>query len=105
MFDNIKWFNDPIGLFSGHTLGGPFGIIMIAFFAQHQFAVGSGNPNLPDGLLFGGGYQALRQLGLQAMAIVVIMVTVFILSYITLWIIGLALKGITTDYRKEELIS
>ncbi|MCJ7719421.1 hypothetical protein MUO69_05770 [Candidatus Bathyarchaeota archaeon] len=59
---------------------------------------------LSDGLLFGGGYGAIQQLGIEVFGIVVVMATVFALSYLCLWLIGAALHGITTDYEKEKLI-
>lgn len=52
-----------MSLFPGHLLGGAFGLAMIAFFTQSDFAVASGNSNLPNGLLFGGGMAAVQQLG------------------------------------------
>jgi Amt family ammonium transporter len=42
-----KWMSDPVGLFPGHLVGGIFGVLMIAFFAQNQFATGSGSPRCP----------------------------------------------------------
>src|SRR6266851_1848119 len=48
------WISDPVGLFPGHLAGGIFGVLMIAFFAQNQFATGSGFPALPNGVFFGG---------------------------------------------------
>jgi len=95
-----KWFSDPIGLLPGHMLGGLFGVLMIAFFTQASFATASGNSTLPNGLLFGGGGAALTQLGIEAFGIIVVMVVVFLLSYITCVIISKLLKGITTNYRK-----
>ncbi len=97
-----KWFSDPVGLFPGHLLGGVFGIAMIAFFTQHAFAAASGNSNLPDGLLFGGGMAAVQQLGLEMFAVVVVLAVVFLISYVSIWLIGLLMHGITTDYKKEE---
>jgi Amt family ammonium transporter len=82
-------------------LGGTFGLAMIAFFTQNAFAAASGNSNLPDGLLFGGGSAALQQLGLEMFAMVIVLVVVFVISYVSMWLIGLAMHGITTDYRKE----
>lgn len=75
---------------------------MIAFFTQKAFAAASGNANLPNGLLFGGGVAAIQQLGLEMLAVVIVAVVVFIISYISLWLIGLAFHGITTDYNNEE---
>lgn len=100
-FDRMKWFSDPVGLFPGHLLGGIFGVAMIAFFTQKAFAAASGNSNLPNGLLFGGGMAAIHQLGLEMFAVVVVAVVVFTISYICLWLIGLAMHGITTDYNKN----
>ena len=104
-FSKAKWFSDPVGLLPGHLLGGAFGVLMIAFFTQHSFAVASGTPSLPDGLLFGGGLAAVQQLGIEAFGIVVVLITVFILSYVITRLIGAAIHGITTDYSKEKLVS
>lgn len=104
LFSKFKWFSDPVGLFPGHTLGGLFGLAMIAFFTQQPFAAAAGSPNLPNGILFGGGYSALQQLGIELLGAAAVMVTVFVLSYISVWLISIALHGITTDYKKEKLI-
>lgn len=104
VFAKMKWFADPIGLFPGHLIGGLFGVVMIAFFTQHPYAVASGNGNLPDGLFFGGGFSALQQLGIEILGIIVVMLTVFILSYVILWFIAKTSHGITTDYKEENLI-
>ncbi|MCL4339856.1 MAG: hypothetical protein M1388_01845 [Thaumarchaeota archaeon] len=103
-FGRFKWFSDSIGLFPGHMLGGIFGIIMIPFFTQNAFAAASGAANLPNGLLFGGGFAALGQLGLDVFAVAVVMSVVFVLSYTTISLIGIATHGITTDYNKEGII-
>jgi Amt family ammonium transporter len=94
----LKWLADPIGLFPGHLAGGIFGVLMIAFFAQNQFASGSGFPTLPNGLFFGGGGDAIKQLGIEALGIVVVVVVVFALSNLTVRILATGMKGITTDY-------
>jgi Amt family ammonium transporter len=94
----IKWFSDPVGLFPGHLVGGVFGVLMIAFFAQTEFATGSGAAALPNGLLFGGGSAAFKQLGIEAFGIVVVVVVVLVLSYLTMRILAATMKGITTDY-------
>jgi Amt family ammonium transporter len=102
-FSKFKWFTDPVGLFPGHMSGGLFGLLMIAFFTQKPFATEAGSPNLPNGLLFGGGYPALQQLGVQLLGAAAVMVTVFVLSFITMWVINLVLHGTTTDYKKEQV--
>jgi ammonium transporter, Amt family len=91
----VKWFSDPIGLFPGHLVGGILGVLMIAFFTQSAFATASGNPTLPNGLLFGGGMPAVTQLGIEVFGIVVVMITVFLLSYITCAVLARLMNGIT----------
>lgn len=97
----FKWFSDPVGLLPGHMVGGLFGVLMIAFFTQAQFAAASGNATLPNGLLFGGGSAALGQLGIETFGIIVVMIVVFLLSYITCAVIAALMGGITTDYKKQ----
>ncbi|MDE1865941.1 MAG: ammonium transporter [Candidatus Micrarchaeota archaeon] len=97
-FGRRRWFSDPVGLLPGHMVGGLFGVLMIAFFTQSAFASASGNPTLPNGILFGGGMAAVAQLGIEALGIIVVMITVFILSYVTCAAIAAASSGITTNY-------
>ena len=103
LFSKFRWFSDPVGLFSGHMIGGLFGLSMIAFFTQQPSAADAGSPSLPNGLLFGGGYPALQQLGTELLGTATVMVTVFALSFATMWAVGLILHGTTTDYKKEGL--
>lgn len=103
-FGEFKWFTDPVGLFPGHLLGGTFGVLMIPFFTQKAFVSSLASltlqngtlvlPSLPDGLLFGGGVSALNQLGIETYGVVVVMLTVFILSYVTSWLISKAMRGL-----------
>jgi len=102
-FSRFKWFSDPVGLLPGHTVGGLFGIAMIAFFTEHNFASASGNPTLPNGLLFGGGVAALQQLGIEIFGTIIVMATVFILSFATAWIISASMKGITNGYKSQAI--
>jgi ammonium transporter, Amt family len=105
-FARYRWFADPIGLLPGHLVGGLFGLGMIAFFAQSGYAGGlpsyPGLPTLPSGLLFGGGGAALRQLGIEALGAAVVIVTVFVLSFVTCWAISKLLGGILTKPGEEE---
>jgi Amt family ammonium transporter len=94
-FARFKWFSDPVGLLPAHLLGGLFGVTMIPFFAQSAFSQGSGAAALPNGLLFGGGWAALRQLGVELLGIVVVLATVFALSLVFIAGIARALRGIT----------
>jgi Amt family ammonium transporter len=93
--------SDPVGLFPGHLAGGIFGVLMIAFFAQNQFATGSGFPTLPNGLFFGGGGAALKQLGIEILGIGVSVVAVFVLSHLTVRVLAALMKGITTSLAAE----
>jgi len=102
-FSKLKWFSDPVSLFPAHLVGGVFGLMMIPFFTQSAFAAASGNSNLPSGLLFGGGSAALSQLGVEALAAVVVLAAVFAMTYVALEVIARAMGGITTDYEKELL--
>ena len=96
-FARFHWYADPVGLLPGHLLGGLFGVLMIAFFAQTQFAAGSGFASLPNGLLFGGGSAATGQLGNEVLGIVVVMAVVFCLSWATSWTLATFMGGITAD--------
>src|SRR6202049_257971 len=93
-----KWFSDPVGLFPGHLVGGIFGVLMIAFFAQNQFATGSGFPTLPNGVFFGGGGAAVKQLGIEVLGVAAAVVAVFVLSHLTVRVLAGLMKGITTKY-------
>jgi ammonium transporter, Amt family len=99
-----RWMSDPVGLFPGHLIGGIFGVLMIAFFAQNQFATGSGFPALPNGLLFGGGGAAVKQLGIEILGIVISVVAVFVLSHLTVRVLAALMRGITTDYPDGDAV-
>ncbi len=102
VFAKPKWFSDPVGLLPGHLTGGVFGILMIAFFAQTDFATASGTPGLANGLFFGGGSAALGQLGVEALGIGVVVATVFLLSLVSMRLIARVLGGITTYGTLDE---
>ncbi len=91
----LTWCTDPVGLLPGHLVGGLFGVGMIAFFAQTQFAGPAGAPGLPNGLLFGGGMAAAHQFGVELFGIVAVMATVFALSFVTVAILAKVFGGIT----------
>ncbi|HXN57497.1 MAG TPA: ammonium transporter, partial [Candidatus Angelobacter sp.] len=103
-FGRSGWYTDPVGLLPGHLLGGVFGVLMIAFFAQTAFATGSGFPGLPNGLLFGGGGAAFKQLGIEVLGIIVVMAVIFAISFATAWVIQTFAGGIRTDDAAPELI-
>jgi Amt family ammonium transporter len=96
-FARFSWFSDPAGLFPGHFVGGLFGVLMIAFFAQKRFAAGSGFPKLPNGLLFGGGSHAIHQLGVELLGIVTVVGAVFCLSLATVAILARVFGGIVNQ--------
>jgi len=92
----LKWLSDPVGLLPGHMVGGLFGVLMIPFFAQKAFASGSGYPNLPNGLFFGGGTAAVHQLGVEALGIAAVVAFVFVASFVVCAVIAKLGNGITT---------
>jgi Amt family ammonium transporter len=102
-FSKRKWFTDPVGLMPGHLVGGVFGVIMIAFFTQKEFANASGNGTLPNGLLFGGGIAALQQLGIEMLGILVVLVVVFVISFLSVAALSSAFKGVLTKPIEETL--
>jgi Amt family ammonium transporter len=101
-FASFSWFSDPAGLFPGHLVGGLFGVLMIAFFAQKQFAAGSGFPKLPNGLFFGGGSHAIHQLGLELLGIVTVLAAVFCLSLATVAILARVFGGIVNQPAEQR---
>lgn len=74
---------------------------MIPFFTQSAFAITSGAPTLPNGILFGGGIAALHQLAIEAFGIAVVVATVFILSYVTCAVLSRIMGGITEHAKKH----
>lgn len=102
-FAKQKWMSDPVGLFPGHLVGGAFGVIMIAFFTQKQFATASGNPTLPNGIFFGGGMDAVRQLGIEAFGIAVVFIVVFLISFVAMAGLSALFKGSLSSQVDEPL--
>jgi Amt family ammonium transporter len=95
LLGSSKWYSDPVGLLPGHLVGGLFGIGMIGLFAQKTYAVGSGAGTLPNGLFFGGGMDAVHQIGLEFLGVAAVMAVVFALSFVVLAVLASALGGIT----------
>ena len=102
-FTKQKRFTDPIGLLPGHLVGGVFGVLMIAFFTQKEFATASGNRTLPNGIFFGGGVVALRQLGIEALGILVVLLAVFVISFLSMAALSGLFKGILTKPVEETV--
>jgi ammonium transporter, Amt family len=103
LFARLTWLSDPVGLLPGHLVGGLFGVLMIAFFTQTPFAAGSGFPALPNGLIFGGGGSAIKQLGLEVLGIVAVMSAVFAISYVTVAALSAAFGGILSPRSGEHV--
>jgi ammonium transporter, Amt family len=99
----IRWLADPVGLLPGHLVGGVFGVTMIAFFTQAPFAAASGFPTLPNGLLFGGGGAAVKQLGIEVFGILVVIVAVYLLSYVTVAAIKAVTGGILARSETSDM--
>ncbi len=96
-FGGRSWFTDPIGLLAGHFTGGVFGVLMIGFFTQSSFAAASGTGSLPNGILFGGGLDALHQLGIEAFGIVVVLAVAFALSFAAVRLASAVFHGILSS--------
>jgi Amt family ammonium transporter len=81
MFERLR-LDDPVGALSAHGLAGIWGTLACGLFTSDRLAeaVGIGNP----GLFYGGG---LEQLGVQAAAVALTFVCVFLLASVTFAII------------------
>ena len=101
----IRWLSDPVGLLPGHLVGGLFGVTMIAFFTQTPFAAGSGFPTLPNGLLFGGGGAAVKQLGIEVFGILVVIIAVYAMSYAAVSAIKTVAGGFILQHTADEVVS
>jgi Amt family ammonium transporter len=77
-----KKLDDPVGALSAHGVAGIWGTLACGLFTSPRLAesVGVGKA----GLVYGGG---IEQLGVQAAAVVLTFLTVFVLSFGTLWMI------------------
>ncbi len=91
-----KYLDDPVGAISAHGLAGIWGTLACGIFTSPRLAeaVGVGR----EGLWYGGG---LEQLGVQAAAVALTFVTVFVLSYATFMAIK-ATVGLRVEDEVEE---
>ncbi len=96
-FGKRNWFTDPIGLLAGHFTGGVFGVLMIGFFAQSAFAAASGTAGLPNGILFGGGLDALHQLGIEVFGTIVVLAFAFALSFAAIRLASAVFHGVLSS--------
>ncbi|MFP5361097.1 MAG: ammonium transporter [Thermoleophilia bacterium] len=91
-----KKLDDPVGALSAHGVAGIWGTRACGIFTSPRLAeyVGVGKP----GLVYGGG---LDQLGVQAAAVVLTFLTVFVLSFATLGAIK-ATIGLRVSEEEED---
>jgi len=91
-----KKIDDPVGALSAHGLAGIWGTLATGIFASPALAkfnaVGEG------GLWYTGSF---KQLGAQALGVVVVFAFVFILSYATFWLIK-RFYGLRVTAEEEE---
>jgi Amt family ammonium transporter len=77
-----RYIDDPVGALSAHGLAGIWGTLACGIFTHPDLAaynaVGRG------GLIYTGSF---RQLGAQALGIVIVFAFVFVVSYATFWAI------------------
>ncbi|EQD37058.1 ammonia permease [mine drainage metagenome] len=97
LLSRAKWFADPVGVLSVHGVGGVFGVLMIGFFSQNAFASAAGFASVPNGLLFGGGFSALHQLGLESFAVIVVGAFIFVVSFALSFAISKITNGILVE--------
>lgn len=100
-----KYLDDPIGALSAHGLAGIWGTLAVGIFAAPRLITETASPGIWYGI-FGNdeGYSfasTLGQLGVQALAVVMTFVVVFVLSYITFAIIK-ATIGLRVTEEEED---
>lgn len=109
-FEKKHYFEDPIGLISGHGVLGFIGIFLIGFVGQASYSrltgfepsnLSTGSYNLPNGLFFNGGIAAIHLIGVEVLGAILVALFAFVTSFITLRIIAYILNGIV---KEESLI-
>ena len=95
MFERLR-LDDPVGALSAHGLAGIWGTLACGIFTSDRLAeyIGVGDP----GLLYGGG---LTQLGVQAAAVALTFIAVFVLS-MTAFLVIKATIGLRVSEDDEE---
>jgi Amt family ammonium transporter len=86
-------FDDALDVFAVHGVGGIFGTIMTAFFVQTAYGAGA------DGLFFGGSADLL--IG-NAVAVVVVAVFCFAVTYALMFIVDKIIPGKITPEEEEK---
>jgi Amt family ammonium transporter len=92
-FEKIK-LDDPVGALSAHGLAGIWGTLACGFFASPRL-VGAESQ---EGLFYSGSFS---QIGVQAAAVGLTFVAVFVLSYATFFLIKMTV-GLRVDDDAEE---
>jgi ammonium transporter, Amt family len=95
LFERLR-LDDPVGALSAHGLAGIWGTLACGFFTSPRLAEFNGLGK--EGLVYGGG---LDQLVTQAIGVVAVFVTVFVLSYATFMLIK-ATFGLRVDEETED---
>jgi Amt family ammonium transporter len=97
-----KKLDDPVGALSAHGLAGIWGTLAVGLFASERLIVDGAGPGVWYAL-FGdaSASAAFGQLGVQALAVVLTFVVVFVLSYITFAFIK-ATIGLRVPDEEEE---
>ncbi len=87
--------DDPVGAISVHGVNGAFGTLAVGLFGQRSIDImyWGEETAITDGLFYGGGF---HQLGVQALGVVAVFLTVFVCAYIVFAIlkatVGLRVK-------------
>lgn len=111
-FARKNFFDDPIGLVSGHGVLGFIGVVLIGLFAQQGFSsltgfepsyLPNGTYYLPNGLLFGGGMAAVHLLLIEFIGVILVGIFAFVASFITVRILAYSMHGILREESLEPL--
>jgi Amt family ammonium transporter len=97
-----KKLDDPVGALSAHGLAGIWGTLAVGLFASERLIVDGAGPGVWYAI-FGdaSASAAFGQLGVQALAVVLTFVVVFVLSYVTFAFIK-ATIGLRVPDEEEE---
>ena len=72
-FKDRRGWDDALDVWGVHGMGGVFGTILLGLFANNSI-----NPNIPNGLFYGGGFDLLLK---QLVALVIAIVWAYLFTY------------------------
>ncbi len=97
-----KYLDDPVGALSAHGLAGIWGTLAVGIFASPRLILDGAGSGIWYSIFGDQSYSStFGQLGVQALAVVFVIVVVFTLSYITFRFIK-ATTGLRVDEAEED---